>query len=519
MMGRDIAYHPGPCPHIDTRMDNNGVNQKVPPAPYLIGCSSATIDLPAHYPSNSFPIGSFPIIPDGRLAKMAEVSRRLGRGAYGALNNQYNALNSVSSGDPGTVNQRVQKREHKGDPSAGARALLDSGTLHLIPAGDRCQSQLCKLSEVGQQSLRISVSRARKPTSSSSCDKAGVLRNETPHNCEDASISTADLDWGVRRSTRNLLGPTSAFEDAVFVFVSDRLLLKERAVRKQRDVQLHSLAEAFPVCKASALDCAGAYLDFYDTNGAGTWQCANSNGSFATGAPNPGFKRRPCLGSGAAGFSKSRWRQQLQQGAQCSVWKAVLLQPQNLWSLSSTRSYTKNNRTNVSPPLCKSKTAYYDILEVSPSATQTQIKTAYYKQSFIYHPDKNAGSEGASVRFSEISEAYNVLGSIALRRKYDRGILSQADVQRADRPSPKDTPGPSSTSQRKTSRATPAPGVGNKPIFDFDSFYRAHYGEQLEREKLLRWRREQQQQRQQDLHRRWQMGKMTDKSCAEADLE
>uniref|UniRef100_A0A673BB84 J domain-containing protein n=1 Tax=Sphaeramia orbicularis TaxID=375764 RepID=A0A673BB84_9TELE len=67
--------------------------------------------------------------------------------------------------------------------------------------------------------------------------------------------------------------------------------------------------------------------------------------------------------------------------------------------------------------------SYYDILKVSPSATQSQIKSAYYKQSFIYHPDKNAGSEEAKQMFAEISEAYTVLGNITLRRKYDRGIL------------------------------------------------------------------------------------------------
>ncbi|MBN3288231.1 DJC30 protein, partial [Polyodon spathula] len=426
---------------------------------------------------------------------MAEVSRRLGRGASGVLNNQYRALIPGSIGDPGTVTEHVQRTQHKGDPSAGARALSGSGTL--IPAGDRCQCQLCNLSPVCHQSLQISVSRARNPTRSSSCDKAGIVRNEPSPSCEDASFSTLDLYLGVRRSAPTLLGPMSDFEEAVLVFVSDRLLLKEGAVRKERDGQLHSLAEAFLVCKASA----STFLDFSDTNG-----------SFSIGAADPGLKRSPYLGWGATGFNKGRWRHRLQQGALCSGWKAVLLQPQPPSSLSSARSYTKNNRTNGSPPLYKSKTAYYDILDVSPSATQAQIKTAYYKQSFVYHPDKNAGSEGASVRFSEISEAYNVLGSIALRRKYDHGILSQADVQRADRPSPKDTPGPSSTSQRKTTRATPAPGVGDKPVFDFDAFYRAHYGEQLEREKLLRWRREQQRQRQQDLHRRWQMGKMTEVS-------
>uniref|UniRef100_A0A3Q2PNG2 DnaJ heat shock protein family (Hsp40) member C30 n=1 Tax=Fundulus heteroclitus TaxID=8078 RepID=A0A3Q2PNG2_FUNHE len=87
------------------------------------------------------------------------------------------------------------------------------------------------------------------------------------------------------------------------------------------------------------------------------------------------------------------------------------------------------------PLLHRSKTAYYDILKVSPSATQSQIKTAYYKQSFIYHPDKNLGRQDATQRFSQISEAYTVLGNISLRRKYDRGILSQSDLQSSGKPS------------------------------------------------------------------------------------
>uniref|UniRef100_A0A3B5RC39 J domain-containing protein n=1 Tax=Xiphophorus maculatus TaxID=8083 RepID=A0A3B5RC39_XIPMA len=51
------------------------------------------------------------------------------------------------------------------------------------------------------------------------------------------------------------------------------------------------------------------------------------------------------------------------------------------------------------------KTAYYDILKVSPRATQSQVKTAYYKQSFIYHPDKNPGSKEATF-FSPLYTEY-----------------------------------------------------------------------------------------------------------------
>uniref|UniRef100_A0A8C3NA89 Uncharacterized protein n=1 Tax=Geospiza parvula TaxID=87175 RepID=A0A8C3NA89_GEOPR len=123
---------------------------------------------------------------------------------------------------------------------------------------------------------------------------------------------------------------------------------------------------------------------------------------------------------------------------------------------------------------------------VPSTATAAQIKTAYYEQSFRYHPDRNAGSAAAAARFAAVNEAYRVLGSAALRSKYDRGLLSAAELRDAPRPSgraPAAAPGPP--------RAPAArPGPGQTP-FDFDAFYRAHYGEQLQREQMLRARREQ----------------------------
>lgn len=131
----------------------------------------------------------------------------------------------------------------------------------------------------------------------------------------------------------------------------------------------------------------------------------------------------------------------------------------------------------------------YEVLGVPPTATQAQIKTAYYEQSFRYHPDRNAGSAAAAERFAAVSEAYLVLGSAALRRKYDRGVLSREDVRGAPKPSGRPltpAPPPARSAASSSSRRGPVP-----PPFDFDAFYRAHYGEQLERERMLRARREQ----------------------------
>ncbi|XP_014815193.1 PREDICTED: dnaJ homolog subfamily C member 30, partial [Calidris pugnax] len=88
-------------------------------------------------------------------------------------------------------------------------------------------------------------------------------------------------------------------------------------------------------------------------------------------------------------------------------------------------------------------------------------------------------------RFAAVSEAYRVLGSAALRRKYDRGLLSPEDVRAAPQPSGRPpTPAPPPPRAPAAARRGPVP-----PPFDFDAFYRAHYGEQLEREQVLRARR------------------------------
>ncbi|XP_064533770.1 dnaJ homolog subfamily C member 30, mitochondrial [Pseudopipra pipra] len=130
----------------------------------------------------------------------------------------------------------------------------------------------------------------------------------------------------------------------------------------------------------------------------------------------------------------------------------------------------------------------YEVLGVPRTATAAQIKTAYYEQSFRYHPDRNAGSAAAAARFAAVSEAYRVLGSAALRRKYDRGLLSAEELRDAPRPAGRPPHASAAPPPPRAPAARPGPVP---PPFNFDAFYRAHYGEQLEREQLLRARREQ----------------------------
>jgi curved DNA-binding protein CbpA len=61
---------------------------------------------------------------------------------------------------------------------------------------------------------------------------------------------------------------------------------------------------------------------------------------------------------------------------------------------------------------------YYQILEVKPSATLKEIKSAYRRLAHQYHPDKNGDDLYAASRFEVIKEAYEVLTHPAKKEYY-----------------------------------------------------------------------------------------------------
>ena len=66
------------------------------------------------------------------------------------------------------------------------------------------------------------------------------------------------------------------------------------------------------------------------------------------------------------------------------------------------------------------KRDYYEILGVEKSATADQIKSAYRKLAMKYHPDRNPDNPEAKEKFTEISEAYEVLSNPEKRQRYDQ---------------------------------------------------------------------------------------------------
>lgn len=67
-----------------------------------------------------------------------------------------------------------------------------------------------------------------------------------------------------------------------------------------------------------------------------------------------------------------------------------------------------------------SKRDYYEVLGVTKSSTEAEIKKAYRQMALKYHPDKNPGDKAAEEKFKEAAEAYEVLSDANKRARYDQ---------------------------------------------------------------------------------------------------
>lgn len=65
----------------------------------------------------------------------------------------------------------------------------------------------------------------------------------------------------------------------------------------------------------------------------------------------------------------------------------------------------------------------YQILGVSKTASEADIKSAYRKLARKYHPDLNKDDKNAAEKFKEISNAYDIIGNAEKRQKYDNNEI------------------------------------------------------------------------------------------------
>ncbi|CAI9100070.1 OLC1v1036995C1 [Oldenlandia corymbosa var. corymbosa] len=83
-------------------------------------------------------------------------------------------------------------------------------------------------------------------------------------------------------------------------------------------------------------------------------------------------------------------------------------------------------KTNASSSTQKS---LYEILGVESTASQQEIKKAYYKLALRLHPDKNPGDEEAKEKFQQLQKVISILGDEEKRALYDQtGCVDDADL-------------------------------------------------------------------------------------------
>ncbi|KAJ6634778.1 DnaJ like subfamily C member 30, mitochondrial [Pseudolycoriella hygida] len=135
--------------------------------------------------------------------------------------------------------------------------------------------------------------------------------------------------------------------------------------------------------------------------------------------------------------------------------------------------------------------SHYEILGLSPKATQVDVKAAYYNLSKLYHPDKNEGSVEAAEKFRAINAAYEILGNYKLRRLYDKGIVHTAGAQYRDvEEETAEVPDDAQTKfYKRHMKRTEAPHAsGRTPIYDFDEWNSQHYGATFKRSQSAKQR-------------------------------
>ena len=77
------------------------------------------------------------------------------------------------------------------------------------------------------------------------------------------------------------------------------------------------------------------------------------------------------------------------------------------------------------------KRDYYDVLGVSRTASDEEIRKAFRRLARKYHPDSNPGDKQAEAKFKELNEAYSVLSDPKKKQIYDQVGMAGFDESAA----------------------------------------------------------------------------------------
>ncbi|KAJ8931353.1 hypothetical protein NQ314_015762 [Rhamnusium bicolor] len=120
---------------------------------------------------------------------------------------------------------------------------------------------------------------------------------------------------------------------------------------------------------------------------------------------------------------------------------------------------------------------HYDSLGIPSTSTQGEVKSAYYKLSMMYHPDKTQNNYESSQKFKDITAAYEVLGNVKTRKLYDKGLyFGGSTTVTSD-----DIVDDKFYKSRET-RSRPPYATRRTPIYDFDEWTKSHYGATFKRQ-------------------------------------
>ncbi|KAJ6504365.1 DnaJ domain-containing protein [Mycena vulgaris] len=111
---------------------------------------------------------------------------------------------------------------------------------------------------------------------------------------------------------------------------------------------------------------------------------------------------------------------------------------------------------------------YYKLLNVTKSASQDEIRTAYKKESLRTHPDRIANAtpaekKKATEKFQAVADAYYVLSDVTRRREYDALYTSRTRADRTEDPGSSSSFFTQFSSMFGGAGAAPAPNAGERP--------------------------------------------------------